>query len=303
MPNFTSEIKKEILTGFPQNICCGRAVLSALLMTEGTALPDRLEFSSENEKLTEFFVRKAEEIFNVRLEVKGAVFDGRREKDRLTFSYSGEKLEEIYRQTGISDSDFSLVTERGCCALSFVKGAFLGSGSCTLPHGGAKTGYHLEFVCPTERTAEALCETLVRFELLPRYIERGEKFVVYLKSGDAISDFLSIVGAKNSLKSFEKITAARAERNNENRVSNCYAGNADKAAIASAQQAIMIEQMEKSGVLSSLAEPLREAARMRMKYPTYSLNELAAALGVSKSCLNHRMRKLTEIYKAENDHD
>lgn len=303
MSSFTSEIKKEILGVFPQKICCAKSALTALLITGGAAFSDRLEFVSENERIAEYFVRLMEDVFAVRPEVKGVVFDGKREKEKLTFSYDGAKLEAIYLETGIRSESFSAVTERECCALSFVKGAFLGSGSCTLPHGGVKTGYHLEFIFPSQRSAEAFCNLLLRFFLLSHYTERGGKYIVYLKSGDAISDFLSIVGAKNALKTFESVTSARAERNNENRVSNCYAGNADKAAIASAQQVLMLVELTKNGTLASLAEPLQETARIRLKYPTYSLSELAKELGVTKSCLNHRMRKLTEIYKAENYHD
>lgn len=303
MANFTSEIKRDILSDLPTEPCCGKAALSALLLTSGTVDREKIEFVSENEKIAEYFLRLTEDLFSVRPEVKGAVFDPKHERDKLTFSYRGEKRSEILRETGLSEGGLERVTAKDCCAVSFIQSAFLGSGSCTLPHGGAKTGYHLEFILPDQTVAEEFCDLLARFELLARVIVRGEKSVVYLKSGEAICDFFSVIGAQTALKKLENVTAARAESNNENRVSNCFAGNADKAAIASAQQVIALERLQKSGKLSSLARPLQDVARARLTYPSYSLGELAASLGVSKSCLNHRMRKLLEIYRTENNHD
>ncbi len=38
-----------------------------------------------------------------------------------------------------------------------------------------------------------------------------------------------------------------------------------------------------------------------MAHPTYSMQELADYLGVSKSCLNHRLRKLMQIKTKEEE--
>ncbi len=301
MANFTSEIKRDLLD-LPQKACCGIATLSALLTTSGTVSEDQLTFVSENEKIAEFFVRLMESLFFVRPEVKEAVFDPKRERDKLTFSYSGEKFHEILQEIGYF-SGADQITMSDCCALSYIKGAFLGSGSCTLPHGGVKTGYHLEFVFSSRAPAEFFSDLLLRFELLSKVIDRGEKSVVYFKSGDAISDFFSVIGAESALKTLEQVAAARAESNNENRVFNCFAGNADKTAIASANQVIALERMQRDGQLSKLPESLQTVAEARLKNKGYSLSELANHLGISKSCLNHRMRKIIELYKRIYDHD
>ena len=66
--------------------------------------------------------------------------------------------------------------------IAFVKGAFLGGGSCIVPNEGAKTGYHLEIVFFDKQTACDFCDLLEEFELLVRLVERKETFVVYIKS-------------------------------------------------------------------------------------------------------------------------
>ena len=298
MANFTSEVKRELYAP-PQNSCCKEAALSALLATSGSYKEGRIEFVSENERLSALFLALAESVFQVRFEVKEAVFDPKRERDRLTFSLEGEAAARVAEETGLLDGTaFPRAMERECCALSALKAAFLGGGSCTVPQGGTRTGYHLEFVFPRAKDAEAFTELLLQFDLLGKTTKRGERIVVYLKSGDMLSDFCSAVGAQGALKKLNELAAERQERNNFNRVSNCYARNTDRTAIASVTQLRAFKELYEKGVFESLPEQLKEAAKCRVEHPTESLTELAARLNVSKSCLNHRFRKLMELYKS-----
>ena len=125
--------------------------------------------------------------------------------------------------------------------------------------------------------------------------KRGDRFVVYLKSREAISDFLSVSGANAALKRFEEVSAEREESNRFNRVSNCFAGNADRSAIASAGQIVALVEMQHETGFLGLSDELLETARTRIENPTLSLSELSLRLGVSKSCLNHRLRKLMRL--------
>ena len=73
------------------------------------------------------------------------------------------------------------------------------------------------------------------------------------------------------------------------------AGNADKTAIAAVKQVVAIQKIQEKTHFRDLSEELIALAKARLQYPYMSLKELAEYLGVSKSCLNHRMRRLTEI--------
>lgn len=293
--SFTAEIKRELCSSVPKDDEGKKAIISALLLTSGAFSLQAIEFTSENERLARLFLRLTEDVFGVRFEMQEATLDPKRDRDKLTFSYCGEKTSEILQETGLAEGN-GIFRFLETSALSYLKGAFLGSGSCTIPAEGTRTGYHLEFIFPNTDAGEAFMELLSSFELLAKQVQRGERTVVYLKSGDMLSDFCSVVGANGALKRLDDITAVRAMRNNSNRVSNCYARNADRSAIASVNQLRMIEELKKSGVYQTLAPALQEAAQIRIDYPTESLSELAERLGISKSCLNHRYRKLTEIY-------
>ena len=290
--NFTSEIKRDLLSYFPATKAGAAAALAAILSTCGSLKGAGFEVVSENEKVAEYFMRLLE-TFEVRPELTGISQDPKRRRDKLAFTCDGEAAERIIRMTR---SLREHLAEDEDAALWYLRAAFLGGGSCTLPKDGSTTGYHFECVFSSETRAEEYCELLSSFELFCKLVPRGEKFVCYVKSREAISDLLSVLGAEGALRKLEAVSARREASNHENRVQNCIAGNADKSAIASAAQTLAVQTLKEEGRLSALSEELRGAAEARLSYPTLSLSELAALLGVSKSGLNHRMRKLMKIY-------
>lgn len=293
--NFTWEIKRELLQAFPREKEGLIAALSAFLNTAGgVSKQGEVFFVSENERVAEYFLHLTE-VLGLRMELGKAVYDPKRKRDKLMFVCSGADaaalLSAVSPQTDVMR--FARTQETALC---YLRAAFLGGGSCTLPRGGAKTGYHLEFVFGESRAAEDFSELLGALQLLSKLVDRGEKYVIYCKSREIISDFLSVVGARGALKRLETVTAQREESNNFNRVSNCYAGNADKSAIASAAQVLALGRMAEDGILATLQNALKETAECRMQNPADSLSELAEKLGISKSCCNHRLRKLMALY-------
>ena len=65
-------------------------------------------------------------------------------------------------------------------------------------------------------------------------------------------------------------------------------------AVAAQQEAI--KKLESAGQLDKLPEKIQETARLRMQNPELPLAQLAALFDppISKSCLNHRIRKIME---------
>lgn len=306
--NFTSEIKKEIISrGFigREKADGKRAALSAFVHTSGTLglRQDAPTFFlvSETENVAEFFMRLFSETFDTELFVTHATRDRKSGRDKLVLQCPAGQAEQILRdlkllkrdknefRTGIAKSLLKGETDE----IAYIKGAFLGGGSCTLPTGNA--GYHLEIVFSERQTAADFCKLLARYELLAKRIERKETYVVYVKSKELISDFLSLIGAENCLKKFNSFVDKRDEANNDNRAKNCFAGNADKTAIAAVKQVVAIKKIEEKTGFAGLSEELVALAKTRLSRPQMSLKELSELLSVSKSCLNHRMRKLMEI--------
>ena len=307
--SFTSDLKKEIISRFLAESKTGgekKAALSAFIRTSGALgmqgdIPSFF-LVSETEYVAEFFMRIFAETFNAELSITHAVMDRMSGRDKLVLlcpSGLGKPTLSALRLLKRDGSDF----REGICKLlvkgddrkiAYIRGAFLGGGSCTLPSDGG-TGDHLEIVFNERKTAKDFCLLLDEFDLLAKWIERKDTYVVYMKSKEAISDFLAVIGARNALRRFAAVLEKRDEANNDNRARNCMAGNADKTAIAAVKQVVAIKKIEEKTHFKDLSEELVTLAKLRLQSPEKTLQELADTLGVSKSCLNHRMRRLIEI--------
>lgn len=308
--NFTSDVKKELM-----KLPCGkeesRAALSAyfsacgVFAESGTGEPEFF-LVSETERVAEFFTGLFYNLFGERLIVSRAVKDRLSGRSRLILECPrGAKNALVtlglYKPgAGFTVGVPQVFKENDAARRAYICGAFLGGGSITLPADGKKTGYHLEIAFPAEEDGEsavaeefaALAET---DDLLLKCVKRGGETVAYMKSKEAISDFLSVLGAENALKKFGAFCEEREKNNNLNRAANCSSFNADKTATAAVKQVLAIEKIVAAGADTTLAAPLKKLIALRLARPELSLQELADELGVSKSCLSHRMRKLTEI--------
>ena len=297
--NFTSEIRRELMKSVPAKRCCKTSLLAAFIETSGyltlgrVGIRDEISFTSEHEEVAEYILALAESLFGVRFWVDAVRRDPKQGRYKLTFSYAlpgaGEIAEEI-------SAHFAGALSSPCCYAAYLKGAFLGSGSCTLPSAGGKTGYHLEFVFGEQSEAESFSDLLDELQLLGSVAARGDKYLVYCKSRETICDVLSVLEAPAALGRLERLVAAREETNLENRIENCMAGNADRSATASVAQVLALGKLRESGVLAALPAALVQTAEGRLGHPELSLTELAEELGVTKSCLNHRMRRLMKLY-------
>lgn len=178
---------------------------------------------------------------------------------------------------------------------AYLRGAFLAGGSVNNPETSA---YHLEVHSLYKEHGEALAALMNEFELNAKTIERKKGFVTYLKEAEKISDFLSLVGAHQAMMKFEDVRIVRDMRNSVNRIVNCETANLNKTIGAALRQVDNIRFIENSIGLDQLPEKLREIARLRVEYQDVTLKELGEMVStgvVSKSGVNHRLRKIDEI--------
>lgn len=312
MANFTDEIRTEILKNFTGGREQCLAALSAFVRTGGSLIRTGgsygFELTTESEATAHFFADMLENVFGTDI----GDFSSRSDisgRDKLVFSCVNDKSTALLREMGVLGEDGeglfvdfsvgnSVIAGEGCAA-AFVKGAFLGGGSCTLPDpdGASTTGYHFEVVFRNKATAADFCDILCSFDVLAKLVKRKDSAVVYLKSIDAISSVLSVMGAESALAHLKKVAQERDDSNNENRVNNCSVSNIDKTVSASVKQVQAIEVIRSTIGLQSLDESLFSVAEIRLADKNASMQELADRLKITKSCLNHRMRRICEIAK------
>ena len=182
--------------------------------------------------------------------------------------------------------------------MSYLRGVFLATGSINDP----KTSrYHLEFLIDDYDYSLFVCELLDYFNLNSKLIERNNGFMIYIKEAEKISDFLRIMKAYNAVLYFEDIKAYREHKNLVNRLNNCEQANVEKTINSALNQVSDIELIENKIGIDALDEKLQTVCVYRKKYKEASLSELSNIISmetntkVTKSGLNHRMRKIKEI--------
>ena len=178
---------------------------------------------------------------------------------------------------------------------SYLRGAFLASGSVNNPE---TSSYHLEIYSIYEDHNKDICAMMNYFGLNAKTLERRNGFITYLKEAEKITDFLTLIGATNAMLKFEDVIIVRDMRNSVNRLVNCDTANMNKTIDAATKQIENIQYIEKTIGLDQLPDKIKEIAQLRLEYPEVSLKELGELVPsgpISKSGINHRIRKLNEF--------
>jgi len=186
---------------------------------------------------------------------------------------------------------------RMCCMRSFLRGVMLGGGTMSTP----EQGYHLELPCRSSAAQMMMAKCMQRVGLPIKMASRREHTYMYLKQSEQIVDFLTIIGAHQSVMQIEDLRVKRQVLQTVNRAMNCDAANLQKQMDASQQQVEAIRRLMDSDRMASLPPSLQEIARARLQYPHATLAELGALLDppIGKSGVNHRMRRLMTYTEQE----
>ncbi|MCY9543658.1 DNA-binding protein WhiA [Paenibacillus alvei] len=302
--SFAAQTKKE-LTMIESESCCEKAELSALMRMNGSVQLSSnrkviLDISTENAAIARRIYTLVKTYFQVHTEllVRKKM---RLKKNNVYIVRIPTRVQEILRDLHIVSEGFLFtdgineqIVENNCCKRAYLRGAFMAGGSVNNPEGSS---YHLEISSMYEEHCRALVELANEFQLNTRFIERKKGFVLYIKEGEKIIEFLNIIGAHQALFKFEDVRIMRDMRNSVNRIVNCETANLNKTIGAAVRQIENIRYLERHLGLEKLPDKLREVAEVRLAHPDINLKEVGELLSgkVSKSGVNHRLRKIDEM--------
>jgi DNA-binding protein WhiA len=303
--SFTAEVKDELARVESKKGCCQRAELSALVRVEGTLHitgPEifRLEIATETAPVARKAIKLLHGLYDLKTELTVRRSVLHKTNNYLITVPSQKRLPDALRELGILDDSMALtymvlprVVRRDCCAIAFLRGAFLGGGFVADPHGD----FHFELTAESEQLAEDLVALMERFDIHPKVTQRRGLYAVYLKGAEPIVTFLALVGAHRALLRTEDVRIVKSMRNDVNRLVNAETANLVKTAEAAAGQVDAITLIEDTRGLDSLPPALKELAELRMVHPDVSLRELGelADPPLSKSAVYHRVRRIEEI--------
>lgn len=311
--NFGTEIKKEIAEKLPKDDERRKAFLSGLLRGNGNLYSQNgilgLQFRVDGEEIAEYVAESFFKLFSYEFREVSVARDNRLKRDVVTMNLYGEDTVKYLVDLGI------LVFEKGEPVVSlkpfgtvendaeqraFFRGLFMSSGSCSLPSGNSAshTRYHLEMDFSHYVFALETSDRLYKAGVYSNITRRKGSYLVYIKSGEQIKNFVAYIGCPKAVLKLTEVLINREIVNDSNRRKNCDMGNINRQINASEKQINAINRLKEKGELETLKAPLREIAVARLQNSDETLNELADRLKITKSCLNHRLRKLVSL--AEN---
>ena len=300
--SFTSKIKTEISNDI-YSLSENMAELSGILNISVKIEDNKFEIYTENASVAKRIYKLLKEIYHIDIKMDTGEVNTLR-GNKLIVLIVGDKVDLILNDLCIIKNNERIYVPSLYLVddirdkQSYLRGVFLMCGSINDP----KTSrYHCEFVISNYNTAEYVNNLLNEMHFKSKLIKRDKNYMVYIKEAERISDFIKMLNATNALFYFEDIRIYRDHKNMTNRLNNCEQANVDKSIQASNEQLKLIAKLKGLIDIDLLDDKIKEICFYKEKYPESSMAELAEIISsetekpISKSCVNHRFRKIKEI--------
>jgi DNA-binding protein WhiA len=304
---FSYRVKNEIARIIPKNILAQKDELVAFLILKGSLIKKNQEISLtitlDDSATARTSYNLIKNIFNIHPLVKTKKLPHKKKQYTVEI-LSVQDCKKIMQEFGLAwkcsyNTKNNLFYEKEITIdelfskESYLRGAFLISGFVNDP----ERMYHLEISVDIKTKAEFIHHLLNYFNLNSRISFWKKKWVIYLKKGDSIFEFMRLLGVQNALLYFQDIRARKDILNTVNRLVNCETANLDKTVLSAAKQLRSIDIIEKKIGLKNISPKLALIAKLRRSLPYASLQELTEEINfnITKSGIYHRLKKINQI--------
>jgi len=304
---FSYRVKNELARVIPRNLSGQKGELLAFIKLKGNIFKSgqkkNLVITLEDPTITRTAYNLIKRVFKIYSSVKKENLSNTKKHYIVKISFLKE-TERILKELNLSLGN-ETIHDKHCIGEkrsnlnknfskdSYLRGAFLVNGFVNDP----EKMYHLEISTNDEREAYFIHTLFDYYDLNSRVSFWKKKWVVYLKRGDSIFEFLRLIGLQNALLYFQDIRARKDVLNTVNRLVNCETANLDKTVLSAAKQLHDIDVIEKKIGLQHISPRLSSVAEIRKNLPYASLQELAEEVDfkISKSGIYHRLKKISQI--------
>ncbi len=303
--SFTSEVKDELAHAVAECSHCEKATLAALVRIEGTLFVSgpgryRMEVATDVASVARLIIRLLHTLYRLQTELTVRRSVLHKTPNYLIEVPAQPALAPALRDMGVLSADGGLelgidpeLVAKQCCAAAYLRGAFLGSGFISNP----KSDFHFEIIVESAELAQGIVDLMAEKGIAARIMQRRSSYMVYLKSGNAILEFLAFAGAHRAALLMEEERVVKSVRNDVNRAINAELANQQKSSNAAVEQLYAIRVVLEHYGMENLPPALQEFIKLRVTYPDATLKELGAhsTPPLSKSAIYHRVRRLESI--------
>ena len=305
---FASLIKEELISDVDLSLERLQALLSAYIRINGV-----LSYSNKktivilktgNAKIAKFLyssIKKIKEDVDIKLDFV------RKNNRKKTFYhviiYDADSLLDLLSVSFLEGKIPKDVVYNDETISGYLAGAFLATGSINSPR---TSNYHLEITTVSENYAHWLAKLFPKYkkiEMSPKITTRRDRYVIYFKKSDQISNFLIMIGAANCCMEFENQRAYRDFTNNTNRLANLDYANMTKTTEVALRQIKEIKYIDDVLGIHNFHNPKKELlCYFRLDNESLSMSDLADKLSeelgikITKSNVNHLFRDLHDLY-------
>ncbi len=300
---FTTRVKEEI-SKLPFDYVTVRSELSAFIRYDGKYDKEKITLVMENASVARRMYKIIKMLYGVTIHVTVRIQKRFRTKQIYILEIKDNVrfiLEDlsIYKDNlKIAPEEYFLATKED--KMAFIQGLFLACGSISDPK---ISGYHMEFVVHAKKDAIYFSKVLKELDIHTKVLKRNNRYMIYLKSAEEISDLIKMFNAINSLFYFEDIRIYRDHKNMVNRLNNCEIANQEKTIKTGLVQLENIAYLKEHNLNDLLDERTKDVIKYREKYPDVSFLELAEIISsetgkpIGKSGVNHCFIKMRDLVK------
>lgn len=285
--SFSYDLKTE-LCDIKSAACCKIAECYGMILFGHFFNTDKISVLSDNPSVQKNFTHLCKKCFSTECTLSSSSGKKPMYKAEIT---DKEIISQILENA--DNTTLSGILRKDCCRDAFIRGAFLSCGHIMNP----EKEYRAEFRIKNTKFSELIFELLTSRDITPSKTVRGGSQILYFKKSDRIEDLITVMGAGNITLHLMDIKIIKGVRGNINRKNNIDEANTSKMIEASINQRATIKHLIDNDKFDILGDELKEIALLRMANPDASLNELSrlCSVSISKSGINHRLKKITDI--------
>lgn len=289
--SYTYKVKNEILHRCDLNEDEKYAEIRAILLLKHAINQNSIELKLENKEIAERIYFMLKELTNLKIFIKFSKSKKFGEHNTYVISIPSQpgikKFIENLEKYSSKVDEVSEEIEKG-----FIRGMFLGCGYIKSP----EKEYALDFFVDSDELADELYNLLVKLEKKVYKTIKRNKPLVYMRNAEDIMDIIVLIGSMKEFYNYEETTMIKDLKNKTIREMNWEVANETKTLDTARKQVKMINYIGYKIGLNELSPVLEEIAFLRLENPEASLQELAEMIGISKSGIRNRFRRLEEIH-------
>lgn len=289
--SYTYKVKNEILHRCELLEDEKYAEIRAILLLKHAINENSIELKLENKEIAERIYTMLKELTKLKIFIKFSKSKKFGEHNTYVITIPSQpgvkRFIDSLDRYSLHSENVNETIEKG-----FIRGMFLGCGYIKSP----EKEYALDFFVDSDELADELYNLLIKMEKRAYKTIKRNKPLVYMRNAEDIMDIIVLIGSMKEFYNYEETTMIKDLKNKTIREMNWEVANETKTLDTARKQIKMINLIGNRMGLNNLSPVLEEIAFLRLENPEASLQELAEIIGISKSGIRNRFRRIEDIH-------